>query len=115
MISGERSRKETFTPPGGPKQPQAILVNGFSLFNRQAPVPSSTLSIRRFCALPCAVSFGATGCVAPNPLADKILGLTPFDVRNATTVAARRDDKSRLSAMPTRCNAGPTGVLSVKP
>src|ERR1700751_5966163 len=47
----------------------------------QAPGPSRTISIRRFCARPCGVSFGAIGCVSPKPLADKMFGLTPCDRR----------------------------------
>jgi len=43
----------------------------------QAPGPCTVISIRRFCARPCGVSFGAIGRVSPTPLAEMILGLTP--------------------------------------
>src|ERR1700731_3481497 len=71
--------------------------------------------MRRFWARPCAVSFGATGCVSPKPLADRILALTTCDQKYDPTLPARRDDRSTLFATPARCNAGPTGRLSVNP
>jgi hypothetical protein len=46
-----------------------------------APGPCTVISMRRFCARPCGVSFGATGCVSPNPLAEMMFGLTPCDTR----------------------------------
>jgi hypothetical protein len=45
------------------------------------------------------VSFEATGCVSPNPLAEMMFGLTPCDSRYATTLSARREDRSMLLAM----------------
>src|SRR5215472_16521583 len=65
------------SPPGGPKRLSPCFGFGsFSLrrvqvqawivaVQDQAPGPSSTISIRRFCARPCGVSFGATGCAEP--------------------------------------------------
>jgi 6-phosphogluconate dehydrogenase len=41
----------------------------------------------------------AIGRAAPKPLADRRLGSTLCALKYATTLAARRDDRSRLSAM----------------
>jgi hypothetical protein len=35
-----------------------------------APAPGTVMTMRRFFARSAGVSFGATGCVSPNPLAD---------------------------------------------
>src|SRR5260370_33478502 len=86
---------------------------GFGRARRQAPGPSITISMRRFCARPCGVSFEATGCVSPKPLAETTCGLTPCDSRYATTLSARREDRSMLLATPARWSAGPTCMLSV--
>jgi hypothetical protein len=43
----------------------------------QAPGPSITISMRRFFDRPSGVSFEETGCVSPNPLADRTFGLIP--------------------------------------
>src|SRR6202047_4143565 len=71
--------------------------------------------MRLFCARPCSVSLEATGWVSRNPLPDRMPGLTPWERKYATTLSARRDDRSTLLAMPARCSAGPTGWLSVYP
>ena len=52
------------------------------------------------------VSFEATGCVSPNPLAEMTFGLTPCDWRYATTLSARREDRSMLLAIPARFSGG---------
>jgi hypothetical protein len=46
-----------------------------------APGPCTVISIRRFFAMFAGVSFGATGCVSPNPLAEMMFGLTPCEIR----------------------------------
>jgi hypothetical protein len=62
--------------------PPAVGQTAFSTGGlRQAPGPSSTISMRRFFVRPSGVSFDATGCVSPNPLAEMMFGLTPCDVR----------------------------------
>src|SRR5580704_17881499 len=75
----------------------------------QAPGPSNTISMRLFFARSSGVSFDATGWVSPNPFAEIMLGLMPCDSKYATTLSARREDRSMLLAMPDRCSAGPTG------
>jgi hypothetical protein len=49
--------------------------------------------MRQFFARPSGVSFEATGCVSPNPLANRVLGLTPCERKYATTSSARREDR----------------------
>jgi hypothetical protein len=46
-----------------------------------APGPCTVISMRRFFARFAGVSFAATGCVSPNPLAEMMFGLTPCDTR----------------------------------
>src|ERR1700730_11337505 len=46
-----------------------------------APGPCTVISMRRFLARFAGVSFGATGCVYPNPLAEMMFGLTPCATR----------------------------------
>src|ERR1041384_3471067 len=68
---------------------------------RQVPSPFSTISMRRFRARPCCVSFDATGCSSPNPLAFSELGFTPCDWKYDTASEARLSESSVLSLMPT--------------
>ncbi len=78
-----------------------------------APGPCTVISMRRFFARLAGVSFGATGWVSPNPLAEMMFGLTPCEIRKVTMSPARRDDKVRLSLIPARFSGAPTGKLSV--
>ena len=64
----------------------------FALGRRRRQDPASVISTRRFCARPCAVSFGAIGSVSPYPRALTRSDFTPCETIYCITALARFSD-----------------------
>src|SRR5271170_4138601 len=116
QSGGEQTQGPARPRSGGCENVRQILMENGPESRRQAPGapgPWIVMTMRRFFAMFVGLSFGATGCVSPKPLAAMMFGSTPCEIRKVTTVPARRDDKVRLSLIPIACSCGPTGALSV--
>ena len=71
----------------------------------------TSISIRRFSALPSSVSFEATGCVSPRPSAFNLSGAIPLSINALITDTARPSDSFRLYSSEPLESVCPTIVI----